>query len=523
MQSTTQNDLRNSLSDRINADLMLSGRHHHQRDLFTGSLGIPDVTTHVGSVIHAFETLARDRTATDFVSSGEQPYELTVTSSGGGKKTLFKKSDGSKLPTSKHSAEHRQRYVIPTPPPPPLMSRPSSPSVSEVAAIMAAKTSTFASDNMGKSTIQYQYHTHTLPHAYANNSSSDHTGVRQHMPTTGTQTMRIVDSISGVNRMGGRSDADGSVGVGEIAANRNGRTFGDGSKRHIGASNSSGNVANNTGYIQKGEHFFSPENENESSNLDSINMDDYHKKLLFGSHPTIESKVFHSAKPITNYDDINFRDFERKQKPIQSINSDTNNNAHKLRERSNNKRTTDIYLVQTDNVNGNYPYLKHSSHNNNSNNNNNNNINNSNNANNTKNNYDNNQTTNINNPMENHWNLNEDDQTFLRGSTVSQSFIKNIKNTTSPRKLSENYTSTSNGFKRIAEPPTILVSKRSSASASRSYYKPQKYVLNDEAQDELRARYTEHSENCNITLAKKSQPKSFKPAKHSGFNYTRQK
>lgn len=34
----------------------------HQRDLFTGSsLGIPDVNTHVGSVIHAFETMAIER------------------------------------------------------------------------------------------------------------------------------------------------------------------------------------------------------------------------------------------------------------------------------------------------------------------------------------------------------------------------------------------------------------------------------------------------------------------------------
>jgi len=44
------------------ANLVLSALRH-QRDLFSGgsTLGIPDVNTHVGSVIHAFETLAQQR------------------------------------------------------------------------------------------------------------------------------------------------------------------------------------------------------------------------------------------------------------------------------------------------------------------------------------------------------------------------------------------------------------------------------------------------------------------------------
>lgn len=69
------------------ADLVLGGLRHH-RDLFTGSLGIPDVNTHVGSVIHAFESLAHQRAINDSQLIGdsmsasphtaEQPYELSA-------------------------------------------------------------------------------------------------------------------------------------------------------------------------------------------------------------------------------------------------------------------------------------------------------------------------------------------------------------------------------------------------------------------------------------------------------------
>lgn len=41
----------------MNADLVMGGQNQH-RDLFTGSVGLPNVGTHVGSVVHAFETMA---------------------------------------------------------------------------------------------------------------------------------------------------------------------------------------------------------------------------------------------------------------------------------------------------------------------------------------------------------------------------------------------------------------------------------------------------------------------------------
>lgn len=64
-------------------DLMVMRQNRHQRDLFTGSLGIPDVNTHVGSVIHAFESLANQRADQLLIGDSaafhaEQPYETTT-------------------------------------------------------------------------------------------------------------------------------------------------------------------------------------------------------------------------------------------------------------------------------------------------------------------------------------------------------------------------------------------------------------------------------------------------------------
>lgn len=44
----------------MNADLVMGNQNQH-RDLFTGSVGLPNTSTHVGSVVHAFETMAMKR------------------------------------------------------------------------------------------------------------------------------------------------------------------------------------------------------------------------------------------------------------------------------------------------------------------------------------------------------------------------------------------------------------------------------------------------------------------------------
>lgn len=71
------------------ANLVLSALRH-QRDLFSGgpSLGIPDVNTHVGSVIHAFENLAYQRNLKEVV---EKPYDSSKsTSSAGKRESIYK-------------------------------------------------------------------------------------------------------------------------------------------------------------------------------------------------------------------------------------------------------------------------------------------------------------------------------------------------------------------------------------------------------------------------------------------------
>ncbi|XP_065354837.1 uncharacterized protein LOC135949260 [Calliphora vicina] len=49
------------LNKRASGGELLTPQQRHQRDLFSGDLGIPDVNTHVGSMVHTFENLALQR------------------------------------------------------------------------------------------------------------------------------------------------------------------------------------------------------------------------------------------------------------------------------------------------------------------------------------------------------------------------------------------------------------------------------------------------------------------------------
>ncbi|XP_013106086.2 uncharacterized protein LOC106086104 [Stomoxys calcitrans] len=50
-----------TLNKRASGGELLTPQHRHQRDMFSGDLGIPDVNSHVGSVVHTFETMAMQR------------------------------------------------------------------------------------------------------------------------------------------------------------------------------------------------------------------------------------------------------------------------------------------------------------------------------------------------------------------------------------------------------------------------------------------------------------------------------
>lgn len=104
------------------ANLVLSTLRH-QRDLFSGgpSLGIPDVNTHVGSVIHAFENLAYQRQ----VKEGERPYESSKSTSSAGKKDSIykiilppppKTSTGTLTDPPKQIVRHRPKGKAPDAP-----------------------------------------------------------------------------------------------------------------------------------------------------------------------------------------------------------------------------------------------------------------------------------------------------------------------------------------------------------------------------------------------------------------------
>ncbi|XP_075148408.1 uncharacterized protein LOC142222260 [Haematobia irritans] len=49
------------MNKRASGGELLTPQHRHQRDMFSGDLGIPDVNSHVGSVVHTFETMAMQR------------------------------------------------------------------------------------------------------------------------------------------------------------------------------------------------------------------------------------------------------------------------------------------------------------------------------------------------------------------------------------------------------------------------------------------------------------------------------
>lgn len=106
-----------------------TGQH---RDVFAGTtLGIPDVSTHVGSVVHAFESLAANSPPASLITA-ERPYELYSTNSVVQSVKSFDRSLGTSFlnpVTMRHSTasrqakqSHRKAHApqpSPTPPAPP--------------------------------------------------------------------------------------------------------------------------------------------------------------------------------------------------------------------------------------------------------------------------------------------------------------------------------------------------------------------------------------------------------------------
>lgn len=532
VQSTaTQNDLRNSM--------MLNGSKH-QHDLFSGSLGIPDVNTHVGRVVHDFEMMSRSRGASPtgqesqrsqrnsevILSPIEHPYELhtisnavdrTATnddgknkSSGSGavdkRQQAYRKSDGSmnanvQNPSQQIIKDRIHRFIdIPTPPPPPSMLAANLPPLSQEIDDELANNPIRNMQNkfyFEKMSVKYNAK-HTVPRAQpVENSTVDGNEMTQQF-IPASQIIRMNESVQKSRPSGS------SVGKRNVTMAR-GNTFDDNAS--IAAAQQHGNEPK-----------------------DSYNPNEYRRKL-FGSQPNIiDYKVFNASTAIpanlnstlfqTNYANIDFREnFDQPPLPRSKRFSqphtfrrvpknDTNNNynAEQIYERP----PADIFSHATDSL-GNRFLNRTNQINNNS--------------------ANNNRTSNFTDANNDNWfyQSNVDDQMLLRGTTVSQSFIKTMKSAErqkafkqQQRSQSTHYSSsTSNGFKRV-EPM-----KSSNKRSTRSYYRPQKYILNDDDDDdyddELRARYTEHGSSATLASTKPLS-RNFKLSKNSNrFGYRQAK
>lgn len=63
-----------TLNKRASGGELLTAQQRHQRDLFSGDLGIPEVRSHVGSMVHTFETLAMQRKLADQERAKERAW-----------------------------------------------------------------------------------------------------------------------------------------------------------------------------------------------------------------------------------------------------------------------------------------------------------------------------------------------------------------------------------------------------------------------------------------------------------------
>ncbi|XP_017476281.1 PREDICTED: uncharacterized protein LOC108366391 [Rhagoletis zephyria] len=65
-----------TINKRASGGELLTAQQRHQRDLFSGDLGIPEVRSHVGSMVHTFETLALQRKLADQERAKERAWAL---------------------------------------------------------------------------------------------------------------------------------------------------------------------------------------------------------------------------------------------------------------------------------------------------------------------------------------------------------------------------------------------------------------------------------------------------------------
>uniref|UniRef100_A0AAG5CV79 Uncharacterized protein n=1 Tax=Anopheles atroparvus TaxID=41427 RepID=A0AAG5CV79_ANOAO len=278
------------------ADLVLSTLRH-QRDLFSGPLGIPDVTTRVGSVIHAFETMARQRQS---LGGGvrdsyraDKPYDAMANGAGGGGGAGGTGRYRSHRSNVKRVGDaNRHKIILP------------SPKISPSSSVEAG----------GPGSGQHFYHAqHTLPHQdsqfYANSqqppnaTSSQQPQYHQqhfqhqqhhhhHHPHIPPASFSYTDP-HGARRHPSGGGGHGGFGEGHIHINNNNFEPNlphstDEHNNHCQTLPRAGfptaNVlgADSIAGAPSSTQHYPLNNENESSNFDSLNLDDDYRKSSFG-------------------------------------------------------------------------------------------------------------------------------------------------------------------------------------------------------------------------------------------------
>ncbi|XP_041766810.1 uncharacterized protein LOC121590835 [Anopheles merus] len=293
--------------DPQDANLVLSTLRH-QRDLFSGPLGIPDVTTRVGSVIHAFETMARQRQTLGGRESyrADKPYDTMATGAGSSKYRSHRSN------VKRIGDANRHKIILPSPNVSPSSSAETGllyhgqqiahqPAVSQNPSHYPHSMSSSFRQSLhtDHQHHQHHHHHHLPPTSF---SYTDPHGVppavRRHMGGGGG---------SGAGNGGGVDPAEEAIHINNNNFEQNLPHFVDDHNNHsqtlprtmfpASLSVSGTNTITAGGKTAAGEStelpHFQLNNENESSNFDSLNLDDDYRKSSFGKQSNLPQQQHH--------------------------------------------------------------------------------------------------------------------------------------------------------------------------------------------------------------------------------------
>uniref|UniRef100_A0A182QZG6 Uncharacterized protein n=1 Tax=Anopheles farauti TaxID=69004 RepID=A0A182QZG6_9DIPT len=281
--------------DPQDADLVLSTLRH-QRDLFSGPLGIPDVTTRVGSVIHAFETMARQRQSLggreSYHGRSDKPYDtMTTTGCGAGGSSKYRSHRSN---VKRVGDANRHKIILPSP---------------KISPSPSAETS--GQFYPGQQHFQHHPtespHHPTSQHGYPNHHHHHHHNHHHLPPASFSYTDPHGVGPGVVRRYGGGSGA-----YGEENIHINSNNFEPNLPHSVDDRNNHGHTlpeamfptvalgVSGTNTITAGREndtvpvagplpHLQLTNEHESSNFDSLNLDDDYRKSSFGK----QSKLLH--------------------------------------------------------------------------------------------------------------------------------------------------------------------------------------------------------------------------------------